>query len=271
MVFLLPYVEQGNLYQQWQFTGGNSGYVNGVNRALTTANGGLVLNVYRCPSSALPMFAQNGGLKVMQSNYVGISGAANGTIPASGTQPAYLETRIDNSAAGINCCSGAGPASGGGVLFRGSAVKLTEILDGTSNTMMASEHGDWFFATDGGRRQWSAAGLYGWSMGTNTNNPPNAPNATGNDNRQFNCTTIRYLINQKTGWDPNGGAGTQSGDCRVGVCYDMGNNIPLNSTHTGGVNAVYGDGSVRFLSSTTALDILARLAVRDDGQTVNAP
>src|SRR5262249_13455337 len=156
-----------------------------------------------------------------------------------------------------------------GVLFRGSQVKLTDITDGTSNTMMVSEHGDWFIATDGGRRQWSAAGLYGWSMGTNNNTPPNGQN-TG-DNRQFNCTTIRYAINSKTGWNANGGTGTQSGDCTVGVCYDMGNNIPLNSTHTGGVNALYGDGAVRFLSSTVSLDVLGRLSVRDDALPVNLP
>src|SRR5438094_7938693 len=69
MVFLLPFIEQDNLFNQWLFTsnpgGGqtNSGYVNTWNRALSTAgtvgatpvNGnGLILKTYRCPSSALP-------------------------------------------------------------------------------------------------------------------------------------------------------------------------------------------------------------------------
>jgi prepilin-type N-terminal cleavage/methylation domain-containing protein/prepilin-type processing-associated H-X9-DG protein len=261
MVFLLPYIEQGALYNLWAFTG-NSGYVNANNRALTTANGGLVLSVYRCPSSTLPMYSQNGALLVMHANYVGISGASNQALTGTG----YLESRIDNSAGSINCCGGGGPASGGGVLFRGSKVKITDIRDGTSNQMMVSEHGDYFTATDGSKREWSAGGLYGWSMGTDNNNPPNGSN-TG-DNRQFNCTTIRYAINAKTGWSTNGGGGTQSGDCTVGVCYDMGNNIPLNSTHTGGVNAVFGDGSVRFLSDTTNIGVLALISVRDDGLPV---
>src|SRR5262245_18592484 len=96
MVFILPYLEQAPLYSQWQFTGGNSGYVNTNNRALSTAaasgGAGVVLSVYRCPSSNLPMFAGDpyGNLKVMLANYVGISGAANGTIPG------YTESRIDN-------------------------------------------------------------------------------------------------------------------------------------------------------------------------------
>jgi len=269
MVFLLPYVEQDNLYNQWQFTGGSSGYTNANNRALTTqsatTNTGLILKTYRCPSSALPLLAQNGSLKVMQSNYVGISGAANGIITG------YTESRIDNSAGGTNCCSGGGPASGGGTLFRGSQIKITDITDGTSNTMLVSEHSDWLVATDGSKRQWTAAGLYGWSMGTNTNNPPNNPSATTSDNRQFNCTTIRYAINQKTGWPTTFSSATQNGDCTIGVCFDLGNNIPLNSTHSGGVNALFCDGSIRFLSNSTTLNVLGLMSVRDDGIPLNAP
>jgi len=259
MVFILPNIEQGALYSAWQFTG-SSGYTNATNRALTATAPGLVIPVFRCPSSPLPMFAQNtGGTLPMQSNYVGISGAANGLI----TAPVYVESRYDSSAGATNCCSGGGPASGGGMLFRGSKVKLTDATDGTSNTMLCGEQSDWMVASDGSKRQWTAAGLYGWSMGANSNNPPNGT-ATG-DNRQFNCTTIRYAINSKTGWSTNGGTATQSGDCTVGVCYDMGNNIPLNSTHSGGCNVLMTDGVVRFVSSTVSLQILAQASIRDDG------
>jgi prepilin-type processing-associated H-X9-DG protein len=202
---------------------------------------------------------------VMLANYVGISGASNQALTGTG----YTESRIDNSAGSINCCGGGGPASAGGVFFRGSQIKVTDMTDGTSNTMMVSEHADWMICTDGSKRPWTASGLYGWSMGTNTNSAPNGTNI--GDNRQFNCTTIRYPINTKTGWNTNGGTGTQSGDCAQGVCYDVGNNIPLNSTHNG-VNAVFGDGSVRFITSSINLGTLALIAVRDDGRTVtNSP
>jgi prepilin-type processing-associated H-X9-DG protein len=45
----------------------------------------------------------------------------------------------------------------------------------------------------------------------------------------------------------------------------MGTNIPLNSAHSGGVNALYGDGSVKFLRDSLPLNTLAQLAIRDDG------
>jgi prepilin-type N-terminal cleavage/methylation domain-containing protein/prepilin-type processing-associated H-X9-DG protein len=245
MVYILPYVEQDNVYKLWQFTG-SSGYTNANNRAISAT---LTISVYRCPSSPLPDLAQGGGLKVQQATYVGIAGAASGLIAG------YTESRVNNNAS-TGCCSGGGPAAFNGTLYQGSTIGLNGLTDGTSNTIVVSEHGDFMTDTNGGKHQWTAGGLYGWSMGSQTNTiTATAPT----DNRAFNCTTIRYQINQKTGW------ATGNGDCTTGVCTDNGNNIPLNSAHTGGVNAVFGDGSVRFFSNSTSLQTLAQLATRDDG------
>jgi len=249
MVFLLPYIEQGNMYQSWQFTGGNSGYVNAVNRALSN---NITLKVYRCPSSPLPMFAPS-ATTVMQGTYVGISGASN-SVGIVG----FTEARLNTNAA-TGCCGGGGHASFGGTLFAGSKVRLAEITDGTSTTMVVSENSDWITDSGGVKRQWTAGGLYGWSMGTNSNA---YTTASPTDNRMFNCTTIRYSINAKTavaGW---------TGSCTQGVCSDNGNNIPLTSTHTGGVLAVFGDGHVQFISDSTAISVLGQLATRDDGTVI---
>ena len=48
----------------------------------------------------------------------------------------------------------------------------------------------------------------------------------------------------------------------------QGGNTPLNSTHVGGVHVLMGDGGVRFISDSLGLDIVARLATRDDGQVL---
>jgi len=91
------------------------------------------------------------------------------------------------------------------------------------------------------------------------------------DARGQTYTTIRYRINQKNGWTCGGAPG-------IGVCgggsgfwNSEGANVPLVSTHTGGVNALFGDGSVRFLVNATDLLTLARLATRDDGGVVTLP
>jgi prepilin-type N-terminal cleavage/methylation domain-containing protein len=251
MVFILPYVEQGNLFTQWQFNGGNSGYVNANNRA---ADNGIIIKVYACPSSQLPAVAPSNAPGVMQPNYVGISGCVNGLIPG------YTETRYSASGS-TGCCGGGGPASAGGVLFAASQVKLTSMTDGTSNVMMVSEMTQYMIDTNGGKNQWTAGGLYGWPMGFDTNISPGS-SGFPTDNRQFNCTTIRYPLNDIN----NSGAGWPvGGNCTLGVCPDMGNNNPLNSGHTGGVNALFGDASVHFLSNSIALNILGLISVRDDG------
>ncbi len=110
-----------------------------------------------------------------------------------------------------------------------------------------------------GRRGLRLVDGFGHPSGLNSSTAGN----TTSDNRQFNCTTVRYALNQTTGWTNVGGLG----DCQLGVCQDLGNNIPLSSTHNGngGVNACAADGTVHWLSNTTPLSLLGQLAVRDDG------
>jgi hypothetical protein len=85
---------------------------------------------------------------------------------------------------------------------------------------------------------------------------------SGGDNRAFNLTTVRWPINQKRWPTITGAPGNCSG---LGICDNTGQNIPLNSAHPGGVLVLLGDASVRFVSQTVTLDIVGRLATRDDG------
>jgi len=48
-------------------------------------------------------------------------------------------------------------------------------------------------------------------------------------------------------------------------------NKPLNSMHTGGINVVMADGSVRFLTDSIPLATLKLLVDRDDGMPVSIP
>ena len=197
---------------------------------------------------------QNGDGQLQKSCYVGISGAVNGLIPG------YTEARAESGGGGAGCCGG-NIISGGGVLFPNSAVTMIQITDGTSNTICL---GEWATYLNKSTTTVDWRSPHGWAMGNggamNTNQPPNFN--PGGDIRTFNCMTIRYNVNQVNGW---------ADDCQTGVCSNTGANSPLRSEHTGGVNVAMCDGTVRFLPDSTTIDIVARLATRDDGQPVTLP
>jgi len=248
LVYILPFVEQDNIYKQWQFNGGSGWGGPSQNNNATVVNN-KTIPIYRCPSSPLPVM-QNAGyanpvqVPLLIPNYVGIAGAVNGLIPN------YNDTRTNGGGAGIS--------TGNGCLYPYSAVSISTVtaLDGLSNTMMVSEHGNFITDSGGAKQVWTASGPHAWLMGmAGGSEPPNYNN--GGDNRQFNVTSIRYQINQVRGWADNPGG--------TGVGFNTGANIPLNSAHSGGVNALLGDGSVRFLRDSITLQILAQLAIRDDG------
>ena len=258
MIYLLPYIEQDNLYRQLQI-GGGTGYGNAANGPLFT---NLQIKTYRCPSSPLPLLTTSGvpgSGQLMLPTYVAISGAA----PTAFAGTAFTETRWATPGGAAGCCSG-GIISRGGALVMNSQIRLLDITDGTSNTMMVSEQGDYLQTQNGAKVAWNAAGPHGWTIGWGNSNSTFINGQVISDARTFNTTTVRYQINLKTGWtNAPGNCGAQ------GVCDNTGSNIPLNSAHSGGVNILMGDGSVRFLTDSTPLATLAMLATRDDGLVAN--
>ena len=49
------------------------------------------------------------------------------------------------------------------------------------------------------------------------------------------------------------------------------NETPFTSSHTGGVNLSFCDGSVRFMAQTTDIKVLQMLATRAGGEVVTLP
>jgi prepilin-type N-terminal cleavage/methylation domain-containing protein/prepilin-type processing-associated H-X9-DG protein len=254
MVYILPYIDQGPLYQQWVFSG-QSGAFNANNNA---AASGVEIATYFCPASPLPHFrATNQGASVAAlANYSGISGATDGLIPG------FKENRIN-----VLPCGGI--VSGGGVMIPNGQLTMVQISDGTSNTIAVSEHSDFIEDNKSSRMDWRPTQPWGWFLGVKS--PGLCPNFDngGGDNREPGLTTIRYQIE----FTPVGGWVNDVTNTGVGIggftANCTGANIPLNSTHSGGVNVLFCDGTVRFLASSTALSVLAQLATRDDGGTVS--
>ena len=249
-----------------------------TNSAPGNANNAIIKNirmpVIRCPSSPLPFEATwwwgiSAGNTVQASSYVGIAGATNSNQTTSGGLiPGFAETRI-NGGSGYGTCW----YSAGGLLFAngerpktGPVSSLKVTLDGSSKTLLVGEQSDYMYrSSDGVQRIWTTSHLAGWGSGCpGEGTPPmylySSGSVVSGNGTMANCTTIRWNINQKTGFTGGGNGVFESG----GNPYMM-DNAPLTSAHPGGVIVSLADGSVRLLADTTTLQVLAQLATRDDG------
>lgn len=232
-VFTLPYIDQATIYSKWKFDT-SSGYSNGTNLPMLS---GLMLSVHRCPSSTLPDFSTRWH-KGMYTSYTALSG--------SYTDP------------GVYATAGGGGVSDHGVLGARSMVKIKDITDGTSNTVMVGEQSN---DLRDANNNIILGNAYGGSVGISVTAQGPDPWSIGSPisgtTELYNITTVRYAIN-KTGMVLNAG----------GCADNVGNNIPLSSQHIGGCHLLFADGSVHFLSNNMNLQTLYYAACRDDGQTI---
>lgn len=272
--YILPYLEQQPLFDKLTLDVPNPGlYYEPNARAIDD----VVISTFRCASSPLPLFvndeehgdprgfdASGALVNIMNANYTGISGVVGGMDKII---TGYDEKRVDDK--GI-----IGIQSGGGLLIPVGQISLTHARDGVSNTLLLSEISDYLYSNSGVPFHF-ATSRHGWFFGGQMKITPNASSTDippNKDNRGVGTVAIRYALNRKTGYglvhtasvSPTHGAVGAS----TGIRYDGGANTPLNSPHPGGVNALLADGSVHFLGDGTSIDVLGRLATRDDGLPV---
>lgn len=229
LLYILPHVEQQALYKGF------------LNNRTTTGTWGIpdliggapAVPVYGCPADPLwnkqapaNSFGQKEG---PSSNYVGNAGST-----AFGQQGGGLTLN--------------------GVLFPKSEIRFNAILDGTSNTLLASEiiigpdagATDTYSAGDRRGRVWNAhAGEQLFS----TAYPPN----TSNPDYVFGC-------HQSFAKAPCVAAGVIAAGSATSY------NLSARSYHFGGVNALLCDGSVRFVINEVNAGTWQAVATRSVGE-----
>lgn len=239
-VGILPFLEEAQTYAKFDLTGAHNGSVmlNSTNGKLANQ---LVIESMICPSSPLTSLFPVGNYQVMMPSYVGIAGASN--------YDGFRETRVSP------CCTSdgnSGQISAGGLLIPNRAVRLREIIDGVSKTLVVGETSNSAKNAQGNDMRVDGASPQGWitgtfAMGTPPNyNPSTAPSS-------WNITTIRYAPNTRNYSLP-------------GLGSNRGANNPLISAHPQGVLGLLLDGSVQFLPNDTDILTLKLMATRDDRQ-----
>jgi prepilin-type N-terminal cleavage/methylation domain-containing protein len=243
-VFLFPYIEQGPLFEKYDYTGTSSGAAYestgwlsptaaSSNKYNMTLLNGLTFTMLKCPSSPIPALSSLGtNNMVFNTDYAGISGASNSAGTTYNNSPYYYPGYVSDK----------------GVLIPLTPVTTGQITDGLSQSMMIGEQSDYCRDASGDPVDCRAACLTGFTMGiTNAFE-------VGIEDRIFNLTTIRYPMSKDSTLANVGG--------------NCGANSPIQSAHTAGANILLSDGSARFVFSSVSVSILQLLADRSDGQPI---
>jgi prepilin-type N-terminal cleavage/methylation domain-containing protein/prepilin-type processing-associated H-X9-DG protein len=217
--YILPYMEQDNLYRQLDLTQPVQSY----------ASIQTTIPMYLCPSDLVP----DAGVQVLDQFSTLICLAGPSSYAA--------------------CCGGdesdVSDPTGLGVFYRNSRTKITDILDGTSQTFMIGERalgnslGIWAGAINNGTIQ---RGPINKNPGTSTGTAP--------------CLVLSHCHLVNTQGDADGGLDD------------------FSSQHPGGANVLFADGSVHFIrnvpsdnpdgSYTADSIILQALGTRAHGEVV---
>ena len=244
--FLLPYVEQNNIYNTIDFTQAWNAPANAVAQASN-------VQIYVC--SADPMNVAPPGLA--KTNY-----RAN-----EGTHLSYGYGPYDNS--GTNQ-PGMVPAPNG-PFYIDSSNKLTDITDGTSNTAAFSEHisGDF---SDGVATQFAD-----WFKLDASEIYPSTFDEAASYCRGLNWQNLKYQGHSTIGapWLEGSGFGTvynhiDTPGQKSCAFHPQRFVMPPTSGHTNGVNVALCDGSVRFVSVSISIPTWRALGSINGGEVLGS-
>ena len=249
---ILPYIEQGNLYTQYQQLQLNTSTANNL-------VGQQRVSTFECPSDTLvgraeaPASGPGAGQQWMHGSYRAISGKANMTI-AHGAWDSFEPNlwpggTMDHSYKSVLHATGKSyngviapntVVAGQNISTMGGPERLSNVTDGTSNTLMIGE----YTSTTTTRR----ATFWAYTYASYNQS------SVGAESRLFGKHYGASATDTSGCWGIPGLYGDQ-------MCKRA-----LNSQHTNGGNFALADGSVRFITYSVALNLMQNMATMAGGE-----
>jgi prepilin-type N-terminal cleavage/methylation domain-containing protein/prepilin-type processing-associated H-X9-DG protein len=248
---ILPYVEQANKYNQFNFRYD----INGASQNLAARIQDVPF--YLCPSDPSPAVYPTTGEHYGRSNYFASLGATASPTNKDGTTGGIFYVEFTNTQWNQGNKSG--------------AVRITDVADGASNTAMFAEIKRGLMrggvVTTPTPMDPNEVRAVAAMTGADLLAPPAACNATAG-----NAYTYAGLEYYRSFAFTSFYTHTVPPNYRGGDCTDLSNvHLAARSYHTGGVNVVLCDGSVHFISDGIDLETWRRLGARADGQVLTLP
>jgi prepilin-type N-terminal cleavage/methylation domain-containing protein len=214
--YMLPFLELNGIYDQLHLNSDPK----------TEAQHFTVVTTYLCPSYPYPTLLRNFQVDMdgALTTYQGVGGA-------------YY-----NDSEGYAGTASYGKIPRNGIFMWGRCRPVSEVTDGTSNTLAMGE----FVQRDNTGRT-SASNVRAWILGGNAD-PTNYIS--------YAFKVIQYQLNSPLERDADG------------IPY---NYLPMGSHHAGGGNFLIGDGGVQFLNDQINFDLYRSLATCNRGEAVQLP
>ncbi len=232
-VYILPYLEQQALYNQFDTTTVTNSH---GSPSRNDPHGLQIIPAYQCTSCPI---------KRQPMNPPNHTNGPSDLIPANTGQPAAVPHYYGvNGPRGTNYPVGTAthegvPAATSGIFQRDGMVRMAMITDGTSNSLMLAE------------MSWIAP-LYGtryrtWVRG-------------GEEYAGVQAGRPAFLVSGRNVTNPINAI------LRSNLIAPY-NDMPFGSMHSGGMNGCFGDGSVRFVNQNLSMATYRAVASRDQGES----
>jgi prepilin-type N-terminal cleavage/methylation domain-containing protein/prepilin-type processing-associated H-X9-DG protein len=259
MAFMIGFMEQGAAYNAYNFAWPGDMYPKAANAGANVTAGTQKIASFVCPSDTQPLACNPAAYTIAfaQSSY----GQSRGTwenlyfnwYNAGGTCTNYAS----------QCCWG----GGNGMFMPESVVKISDVIDGTSNTTFFGEMSRFrqeppnLFMFSNLAAAWGDSTFYSGGVrvtgGAYTVPAPNSPPDTTGKNTSACFGPAVYPPD----WLLQAGPG--------GPCNVLGQ-FAFRSNHPGGVNFAFADGSVKFIKNSINLSAYRGLGTRAGGEIVSS-